>query len=143
MHAESASKGVVGFLACAFGNWERKRKRLRQDRRRFGDLAGYEVARMARDVGLSSFDLCEMVRLGPDASESLTRRMAALHIDIDKVSQTNAGLLRDMQRLCATCGNKGRCDMHLVVDSENPVWRRYCPNERFLAELQSENVGGI
>ena len=143
MHAERARKGVVGFLASVFGNWERKRRLLRQDRRRFRDLTDDEVARMARDVGLSSFDLCEMVRLGPDASQSLARRMAALHIDIDKISQTNMGLVRDMQRLCATCGNKSRCDMHLVIDSENLVWRRYCPNERFLAELQPENVGEI
>ena len=142
MLAEGTSKNVGGFLASAFGNWERRRKLRRQDRRRFMDLSDSEVARMARDVGLSSFELCEMVRLGPDASQALERRMAALRIDIDKISQTDVILMRDMQHLCATCGNKSRCDMHLIVDSDNPVWRQYCPNARYLDELQSENAEG-
>ena len=41
MLAEGTSMGVAGFLASAFGNWERKRKL----RRRFMDLSDGEVAR--------------------------------------------------------------------------------------------------
>lgn len=143
MLAAGTNKGVVGFLAflaSAFGNWERTRKSRRQDRHRFRDVSAHEVARMARDVGVSSFDLYEMVRLGPDAGQ-LARRMAALHIDSDKVSRTDMPLVRDMQRLCAMCRHKSRCDIHLIIDPENAVWRQYCPNERFLAE--PENVGGL
>ena len=145
MLAEGTNKGVVGFLAflaSAFGNWQQKRKLRRQDRRQLRDVSDHEVARMARDVGLSSFDFCEIVRLGPDAGQ-LARRMAALHIDIDKISRRDVALVRDMQRLCALCRHKSRCDMHLIIDPENAVWRQYCPNERFLAELQPGNVGRL
>ena len=121
---------------AAFGDWMRKRKLARQNLRGLDDSDNYEVMRVARDIGLSPIELRRMIRLGPDAAKQLPTRMTTLHLDADALAKSKPGVMRDMQRLCATCASKKRCQRDLTRDPENRVWRQYCPNAGTLVELQ-------
>ena len=143
MRAPSATSDEYSLLqsvASTIGNWVRNRKLPRQDRRCFDQLSDFEVACIARDAGLTSHELRHMTQLSPDAAELLSRRMGVLNLDADTVAETDMNLMRDMQRLCSTCGVKKQCERDLIVRPESPVWRQYCPNECTLLELQSRAV---
>jgi hypothetical protein len=143
MRASSATSDEYSLLqsiASTIGNWVRNQKLPRQDRRCFDQLSDFEVARMARDAGLSSHELRCIAQLSPDAAQLLSRRMGVLNLDVDRVSETDMNLMRDMQRLCSTCGVKRQCERDLIVRPDSPVWRQYCPNECTLMELQSRAV---
>ena len=58
--ASQAAYASVNSLVSAVGDWLRKRRSIRQNRRGFDEWSNYEVARIAQDVGLSSQDLREM-----------------------------------------------------------------------------------
>ncbi len=140
--ASEAAYASVNSWVSAMGDWLRKRRSIRQNRRGFDEWSNYEVARIAQDVGLSSQDLREMIQLSPDAAKLLLRRMSVLHLDADELAKSDMNVMRDLQRVCSTCGSKRQCRIDLADDPENPVWRRYCPNEDTLAELQSDAAAG-
>ena len=131
---------VANSVFSALSDWIRKRKMIRQCRQNLDECDNYEVARIARDVGVSPHDLRRMVKLGPDAAKLLLGRMNALHLNGDALSRSNSGVMRDLQRLCSTCASKKRCRRDLARDPENPFWRQYCPNESTLVALQSSTV---
>lgn len=144
MRMSGASGGAyasVNSFVSALGGWLRKRRSIRQNRQSFGEWSDYEVARIAQDVGLSSQDLHEMMQLSPDAAKLLLRRMSALQLDADELSKSEMNVMRDLQRICSTCGSKRQCRIDLSDDPDNPVWRRYCPNEDTLTELQRNDAG--
>jgi len=131
---------VANSVFSALSDWVRKRKLIRQCRQKLDECDSYEIARMARDVGVSPHDLRRMVKLGPDAAKQLLSRMDALHLNGDALSRSKPGVMRDLQRLCSTCASKKRCQRDLAHDPENPFWRQYCPNESTLVALQSSAV---
>ena len=61
----------------AFRDWVRHRKLIRQCRQRLDACDSQEIARIARDVGLSPSDLRHMAELGPDAAKSAARTNGA------------------------------------------------------------------
>ena len=143
MRASSVTSDEYSFLqsiASTIGNWVRNRKLPRQDGRCFDQLSDFEVARMARDAGLSAHELRCIAQLSPDAAQLLSRRMGVLNLDVDSVLETDMNLMRDMQRLCSTCDVKRQCERDLIIRPDNPVWQQYCPNECTLMELQSRAV---
>jgi hypothetical protein len=134
--SRTALRSVNSFVVT-LGDWLRNRRSVRLNRQSFDEWGNYEVARIAQDVGLSSQDLREMMQLSPDAAKLLLRRMSMLHLDADELTKSEMDVMRDLQRVCSTCGSKRKCRIDLAHDPENQVWRRYCPNEDTLAELQT------
>jgi hypothetical protein len=129
---------VFNSFITAFREWVRQRKLIRQCRQRLDACDKSEIARIARDVGLSSDDLRHMADLGPDAAKLLLDRMAVLHLDADALAKNDPTTTRDMQRLCSSCVSKKRCQRDLLLTPDDPLWRQYCPNAGTLGELQSE-----
>jgi hypothetical protein len=129
---------VFGSVIAAFRDWVRKRRMLRQYRHRLNGCDQNEIARIARDVGLSSNELREMAELGPDAAKLMLERMAVLHLDADALAESDPSTMRDLQRLCSTCVSKKRCQRDLLLVPDDPMWRHYCPNADTLDALQSE-----
>jgi hypothetical protein len=125
----------LNSVMVAYCNWVRKRKLIRQCRLRLNECDSYEVARIAKEVGLSPSELCSMARLGPDAARLLLDRMTALSLDAEVVAKNEPSTMRDLQRLCSSCESKKRCKHDLERD--DPDWRQYCPNSGTLAALQS------
>jgi hypothetical protein len=123
-------------LITAFRDWTRNRRLDRQSR--LDGCDSYEIARIAREVGLSPKELRNLSKLGPDAAKPLLDRMSALHLNPDALAKSDPGTMRDLQRLCSSCASKKRCQRDLIHDRDNAVWRQYCPNAGTLDALQSE-----
>jgi hypothetical protein len=140
MLAPNAAKTYPAFnsVIAAFRDWVRHRKLIRQCRQRLDACDTNEIARIARDVGLSSSDLRHMAELGPDAARQLLDRLAVMHLDADALTKREPSTMRDMQRLCSSCASKKRCQLDLMLVPNDPAWRQYCPNAGTLDAVQSE-----
>ena len=101
-----------------------------------------EVGRIAQDLGLLPSDLRALVSHGPSEGNLLQRRMAALHLDEDELARSEPATLRDLQRVCTTCGSPRRCarDLKREPDAVSQDWRDYCPNSGTLDALTEEKA---
>ncbi len=96
-----------------------------------------EVERIARDNGLSTADFRALASLGPNASDLLERRMAALDLDPTEVSATVPQTFHDLQRVCSFCKDQRRCLRNRGCDSANAARKDYCPNVETLMALDA------
>ena len=94
-----------------------------------------EVARIARDVGMTVAELRLAATQGSAAADLLFERMGALDLDPEEVFKIAPETLRDLQRTCTLCESKRRCARDLARDAEMPVWKDYCPNAETLTAL--------
>jgi hypothetical protein len=142
MLASNPAKTDPAFSSvfASFRGWLHNRKLIRVCRQRLDACDKNEIARIARDVGLSPHDLREMAALGPDAAKQLLDRMDALHLDADALANSDPTTMRDLQRLCSSCVSKKRCQRDLLLVPDDPMWRHYCPNADTLDALQSEST---
>ena len=94
-----------------------------------------ELDRVAADLGMSARALKGLVARGPDAANLLYERMQALGISRADVDSAANGLMRDLQKTCACCNEKGVCEKDLAKHPDDPVWKSYCPNAVTLESL--------
>ncbi len=100
--------------------WDQSRSNTLAQLRSCGEK---EVERIARDSGLSASDFPPLVSLGPNASDLLERRMAALDLDPTEVSAIVPEAFRDLQRVCSFCQSHRRCLRDLAHDDPaTPDW---------------------
>ena len=119
---------AVGALLGRIRDWWRRQEELNA-------LDNKEIGRIAEDLRISTDTLRNLVARGPDAANLLYERMQALGIskvDVDKAAE---GVLRDLQRTCACCNEKGVCEKDLAERPDDPVWKSYCPNAVTLESL--------
>jgi hypothetical protein len=105
--------------------------RLRAWWRRRGELDAMdrqELERIAGDLGMSGSELQSLAARGPHAADELRERMRVLGITGADVEQTALGLMRDLERTCSYCQEKGRCRKDLAEHPDAPDWAGYCPN---------------
>ena len=94
-----------------------------------------ELSRIAADVGISTDSLVRLARQPDGASLLIEKRMAALELDPEDVRKLSPLILRDLQRTCALCSDKGRCADDMALDPLAPGWESYCPNSSTLRGL--------
>jgi len=128
----TGSDGVRALLGRV-RDWWRAQEELRL-------LDPREISRVAEDLGLSSHALKDLIARGPDAADLLYKRMRALGISKADVDHAAHGMLRDLQRTCACCSEKGICEMDLAKHPDDPVWKSYCPNAVTLESLTKLKV---
>jgi hypothetical protein len=112
--------------------------RVRDWWRAQNELAGinsHELARVAGDLGMSAGVLKGLVARGPDAANLLYERMHALGISKADVDHAAQCVMRDLQKTCACCNEKGICEKDLEERPDDPVWKNYCPNAVTLESL--------
>jgi hypothetical protein len=112
--------------------------RVRDWWRAQNELAGInpdELARVAGDLGMSAGALKGLVARGPDAANLLYERMRALGISRADVDSAANAVMRDLQRTCACCNEKGTCEKDLSKRPDDPGWKDYCPNAVTLESL--------
>jgi uncharacterized protein DUF6455 len=95
-----------------------------------------EVARIAHEFGLSSADLNELVRRGPDSATRLPQMLAALGIDGAAVSRDEPAVMRDLERLCSMCEHKRECSNELAAGRAKASYHEFCPNAETLDALK-------
>ncbi len=122
--------------AAALGRWWRKQRDIRRSLTRLDQCDDREVAHMASDVNLTVGDLRAALQRAPEEAKLLLRRMAVLGLDSEGLARQEAGVMRDLERLCAICPTKKRCLKELKQDPQNPAWREHCLNEWTLIALR-------
>ena len=104
-------RNVIGPLA----DWWRRRAIVRRNHTDLDAFNAVDMARMARDVGLTASDLRALANHCSDAADLLQPRLAACGVSAKELAQTAPTELRDMERLCTMCGSKGRCARDLSL----------------------------
>jgi hypothetical protein len=94
-----------------------------------------EVTRMASELGVTPDQLRDLSGKAPDSADSVQDMLAALDLDPKAVAKADPLVMRDLQRLCATCGNKKRCKHELATGSASGHFRDFCPNAYTLEAL--------
>ena len=105
--------------------------RLREWWRRCSELDTMdpdELELIAKDLGMTGRELKELAARGPDAAHLLYERMHVLGLTETDVERVAHGLMRDMERTCACCDEKGVCEKDLAARPDDPSWGGYCPN---------------
>ena len=102
-----------------------------------------EVARVARDLAMSTSEFRRVADHGPGAADLLVRRMVVLNLDRNEVAATAPSALQDLQRLCTMCESHGRCARDLAREPAEGAWEDYCPNAAMLKVLDAaHSLGG-
>lgn len=128
------SQTLGGIASGWWRNWKRARATLSE----IHELESGELSRVARDIGVNSFELRTLAGRWPDSADLLSQRLAALQLTDDAGVQAEPGVLRDLQRVCTLCHEKQRCGHDIDNNSSSPEWREYCPNAETLNALEFE-----
>jgi hypothetical protein len=54
--------------------------------------------------------------------------LIALAVDPEALAKSNPAVMRDLQRLCVACSQKGRCQHELAEGTAAEHFREFCPN---------------
>jgi hypothetical protein len=115
---------AVELVIDTFAGWLKHRRELKEMREM--DVANF--GRIAGELRMSSADLEALVRAGPHAADELPKMLKALGIDKEALVRTEPLVLRDMERVCALCSQKHRCDRDLAAGTAAAHYDEYCGN---------------
>ena len=115
------SHAALEALLCRVRDWWLRHNEL-------NGLNSKELGRVAGELSISTGALEGLVARGPDAAAHLYERLRALGLSTTDVEQAAQGVLRDLQRTCACCGEKGRCGKDLRDRPDSAIWKDYCCN---------------
>jgi transcriptional regulator with XRE-family HTH domain len=131
MTAQSKPFHPVEMLVTTFSDWLKHRRELNELRQ----LNTVEFERIASELRVSPGDLNELVRQGPHAADELPQMLKALGIDEEALARTQPLVLRDMERVCALCHQKGECIRDFAAGTAAEHYEEYCPNAPTIAVL--------
>ena len=123
----------------AIADWVKRYREAIGLRNEMANCTPEQVAVIARDMGLSPLELLSITAKGRDAADELPRLLLALGVDPQKLASENPGTMRDLQRICITCGHKRQCRHDLARGTAASHYRDYCPNAISLDTLFYEN----
>lgn len=115
-----AIDAIVSFFTRSF-----QKLRAAQELR---DLPATEVSAIARDLCLTQDQLESLMSAEVGFPKPLKGMLALLKIDDRMLQQADAGLVRDMQTVCALCSSKRRCARAMRNGKALANFREYCPN---------------
>jgi hypothetical protein len=119
---------VLNRVLDAVADWVRKYRRATGLRDEMARCGPDEVARAAHDLGVSPRELVQLASKGPGAADLLLKLLSALGIDPKALSFDDPATMRDLQRLCITCRNKGECAHQLAAGTAAQNYHDFCPN---------------
>jgi hypothetical protein len=131
MTAHAKADPRLERVISTFADWLKHRREI-------GEMRGLDRAefdRLAHDLRVSPVDLEGLVRQGPHAADELPKLLKALGIDEQDLTGALAMLLRDMERVCAVCQQKRRCDRDLIAGTSSDHFADYCPNAPTISQL--------
>jgi hypothetical protein len=115
---------TVELVIDTFAQWLKHRRELKEMR----DMDGANFGRIAGELRMSSDDLSALIRRGPHAADELPKMLKALGVDQEALARTEPLVLRDMERVCALCSQKHRCDRDLAAGTAAGHYQQYCAN---------------
>ena len=126
----------VDFVLHAIADWMTRYRNSRASYNALSQCGADEVAKMARDLGVSTAELSTLSTKSPESSALLEKLLVALGVEAN--AHAKVAVLHDLQRLCVSCGEKQRCAHELDVGNATEHFRQYCPNAYTLDALLTE-----
>ena len=126
---------TVAPILSAIANWVKKYREAIGLRGELANCGAVEVACYARDIGVSPEELIFMVKKGPHAADELPKLLRALGVDPQKLASDSPATMRNLQRICVSCGDKQQCQHDLAAGTAASHYRDYRPNAMSLDEL--------
>lgn len=137
---ELPSYPFVEAALSAIADWVTSYRNAIGLKNEFGMCGPEEVARMAKDIGVTPSQLQELVRKGPDSANLLKRLLVALHVDPKAIAEIDPLVMREMKWLCITCANKRRCEHELAKGTAAEHFQQFCPNAMSIDELLDQKA---
>ena len=131
---------LIEIVLEGIADWVSKYRRNFGLDNQLGLCAPDEVIRVARDLRLTPSELQELARKGPNAADLVLKMLVALHVDPKRLENTDPHVMRDLQRLCTTCGAKRQCEHALANGTAGEHFREFCPNAFTLDALLSGRI---
>jgi hypothetical protein len=128
-HREAANPAAVRHLLSRWREWWGYRTEL-------DSMCREDIERVAHDLGIGGAELKSLAARGPGAADLLPERMHVLGLTKADVEHVALGLMRDLERTCAFCKDKGACERDLVDRPQSPAWSGYCPNAEMLTAVK-------
>ena len=70
----------------------------------------------------------------------MKKMLIALRVDPHALVSTDPAVMRDLQRLCVVCSQKGRCEHELAKGTASEHFREFCPNAFTLDALFNKRI---
>jgi transcriptional regulator with XRE-family HTH domain len=116
------------WILNSISEWIVRYRQARGFRHDMMNCSAADVATVAHELGISPGELAEIANKGPHAADLLQKLLVALGVDAKGLCHDNPLVMRDLQRLCVTCGFKRRCKFDLDRGASAENFRDYCPN---------------
>jgi len=133
-----------GSVLGAIAQWITRYRYARGLRNEMMECGPQDVARIARELRIYPSELASLADKGPNAADLLQKLLLALGVDSEGLAHDDPLVMRDLQRLCITCGAKRQCALDVEVGVIRENFRDYCPNAFTLqALLKSEQANNL
>jgi hypothetical protein len=119
---------MVEFVLDAIAGWINKYRHVHGVRDELGECSQEDVMRIAKDLGVAVSDLRGLAAKGPGAVDALQKMLLALSVDPQALAKADPAVMRDLQRICIVCSQKGRCRHELAEGTSAENFREFCPN---------------
>jgi hypothetical protein len=119
----------------AVAQWIARYRYARGVRSELMNCSAEEVAGIARELKINPTELAALAKKGPGAADLLQRLLIALGVDPNGLAHDDPLVMRDLQRLCITCGYKRQCEFDLASETIADNFHEYCPNAYTLDAL--------
>lgn len=140
MNAQPVEQHYEGLEAVlnAVASWITRYRQQRQARHEFSQCDAEEVAQIAHDLGISSAELREVASKGPESAALLGRMLTTLGVDANELDSADPAVMRDLQRLCVSCGHKQQCMHEFDAGTAAAHYHEFCPNAYTLDALLAQ-----
>ena len=119
---------TVEFVLDAIAGWINKYRNMHSANDELVHCSQEDVMRIAKDLGVAVSDLRGLTAKGPGAADALQKMLLALSVDPKALAKADPAVMRDLQRICIVCSQKGRCRHELAEGTSAENFREFCPN---------------
>ena len=126
---------TVEFVLDAVAGWLKRYRSPHGTRDGLGQCDQADVAQIAKELGLLPSELRGLSAKGPDAANELSKMLCALSMDPAVLVANDPATMRDLQRTCMLCAEKGRCRHDLAAGTAAQHFHEFCPNAYTLDAL--------
>jgi hypothetical protein len=135
---------AVEFVLDAVAGWINKYRQASSLYDEFEHCSSEDVMQIAKDLGVPVSELRKLATKGPGAADLMKKMLIALRVDPHALVSTDPAVMRDLQRLCVVCSQKGRCEHELAKGTASEHFREFCPNAFTLDALfKQKNRQGL
>jgi hypothetical protein len=104
------------------------------------EAAGDDGERLLEQLRLCNGDIRKLLATRPQEAALLYRMMEVVGVDADEIE---AWVLRDLERMCAACRSKSKCQHDLDHGVAGEKWQDYCENRVNLEAIRKSQKSVI